>query len=58
MVRLSDKLSTGVGEILGEACLVVRNEPEGDILVVSLEDIETICEAYLHHCMPEDEVYN
>lgn len=54
MVKFSDRMQAGVGEICGEVCLVMKCE-DNTTFVFRLEDVETIMEAYLQHAMPGEE---
>lgn len=56
-VRLSDQIEGGVGNIDGEACMVIKNYPSEQVIVFRLSDVERMAEIYAEHCLPEDDVY-
>lgn len=59
MVRFSDDMKFGCGEIMGETCIVARSDAQDTVVVIDLESIVTLMMAYEHFCLPpEDEDYN
>ena len=56
-VKFSEHIQSGVANIHGEPCMVIRNLPCKTTIVISLEDVETMAQIYAEHCIPEDDVY-
>ncbi len=56
-VKISEEFESGVGNVDGETCMVLRNKDSGVTMVISLEDVEKMAQIYAEHCLPEDDVY-